>query len=225
MPSYDTLKKKQTELIRKALDGSVFLAKSSAEAPVTLTEATGVAPNQVIALKALPTGYEDLGLLTKDGASFGRDVSSSTVGSWGQVTPTRTDVTSDITTLTCTAQETKLLTIGLVTGADLSAAVPDTGTGEIRVAKPQRPKQRTYRALSIAVDQTDDGELYIARFLPKARPTTFAEQPFNDGDEAIPWGVTLTGEYDSDLGYSESWFFGGPGWLALLEDMGFPAPV
>lgn len=223
MPSYDALKKKQSELIRKALDGSVFLAPVTADAITTLTEATGVAPDQVIDLAPLPALYEDLGWLTGDGAGFSRDVSSSDVTSWGSVTPTRSDITADTTTLTVTAQETKLLTIGLATGADLSAATPDAVTGEIRVAKPARAKSKTYRALSVAVDNGDFGEIYVARFLPRAKVTGYSEQAFGAGDDPITWGVTLTGEIDSDLGFSEQWMFGGPGWAPILEDMGFPA--
>lgn len=221
MPSYDILKNKQAELIRKATDGSVFVAKSTAAAIAALTELVP-GPPAVIGLKALPTDYDDLGYLTTDGAQFSRDVSQSEVSSWGAVTPTRTDITADTTTLTVTAQETKLLTIGMATGADLANIVPDAGTGEVRIAKPVRPKSKHYRVLSLAVDQGDAGEIYIARFLPRAKVSSYAEQSFSGGDEAIPWGVTLTGEIDDDLGFSEQWLFGGAGWNALLEDMGFP---
>lgn len=220
MPAYDALKNKQNELIRKALDGSVFLAPVSADPIVDLTTATGVAPDVVISLTALPTDWDDLGFLTSDGASFARDVSSSEVTSWGSVTPTRTDVVTDTSTLTVTAQETKLLTIGLATGADLAAVLADADTGEVSIAKPSRPKSKHYRVLSLAVDEGDGGEIYIARFLPRAKVSSYAEQSFGGGDDPITWGVTLTGETDSDLGYSERWIFGGPGWKALLTDMG-----
>lgn len=321
MPSYDALKNKQTELIRKALDGSVFCSAIDADpiddlttqvgaataatlvgsaaavnivaggnlvlsinrnANVTVALATADTPAQVvtkvntaigtagtaslasgnfqivstatgsdaevkvvsgtgtvlanlfltvgqeangadpgISLLALPAGWDDLGWLSNDGASFSRDVSSSEVNSWGSVTPTRTDITSDTTTLTVVAQETKLLTIGLATGADLAAAVLDPTTRELSVAKPSRPKSRHYRALSLAVDQGDAGEIYIARFLPRAKVSSYAEQSFGGGDDPVAWGVTLTGEEDSDLGYSERWIFGGEGWYALCADMGF----
>lgn len=225
MPSYDTLKNKQNELIRKALDGSVFLADVDADPIETLTSATGVAPDQVISLTALPTDWDDLGFLSTDGAAFARDVSTSEVTSWGAVTPTRTDVVSDTTTLTVVAQETKLLTIGLATGADLANITPDALTGEVRIAKPVRPKSKHYRALSLAVDEGDGGEIYVARFLPRAKVSSYAEQAFAQGDDPITWGVTLTGEVDSELGYSEEWLFGGPGWNALLVSMGFtPTP-
>ena len=226
MPSYDELKNKQQELIRKSLDGSVFIAPPTADAIDTLTEyhAAVVGPPAVpagISLKALPAEWDDLGWLTNDGAQFSRDVSNSETTSWGAVTPTRTDITSDTTTLQVTAQETKLLTIGLATGADLANIAPDAQTGEVRVAKPLRPKSAHYRVLSLAVDQADAGEIYIARFLPNAKVSSYSEQAMNGGE--IPWGVTLTGEIDDVLGYSEEWLFGGPGWNALLTEMGFTA--
>lgn len=225
MADYEsTLKQKQTELIRKALDGSVFLnADLSAVSEIAALTQDSVATPGTPELKALPAGYEDLGWLTGDGAQFSRDVSTSEVTSWGSVSPTRTDITADTTTMTVTAQETKLITIGLATGVDLSALVPDATTGELSVAKPSRPKSKHYRVLSLAVDQGDGGEIYVARFLPRAKVTGFSEQSFGAGDDPITWGVTFTGEEDSDLGYSERWIFAGPGWNALLTDMGFGA--
>lgn len=224
---YEALKNKQTELIRKALDGSVFLSSdlTAAGAIDTLTEwvAAVVGPPAIpahVELKALPVSYEDLGWLDTAGAQFSRDVASSEINSWGSVSPTRTDVTSDTTTLSVTAQETKLLTIGMATGADVSALEAAFQTGEVGISKPTRAKGRHYRALSLAVDQGDAGEIYLGRFLPRAKVTGYSEQSFGGGDEPITWGVTMTGEEDSDLGYSERWFFGGPGWLALLDEMG-----
>lgn len=227
MADYEALKNKQTELIRKPLDGSVFLSADLTETSAIDTLTTYTAPvagppavPAIIDLAPLPVSYEDLGWLDPAGAQFSRDVATAEVTSWGSVSPTRTDITSDTTTLSVTAQETKLLTIGLFTGADMSAITAAFETGEVQISKPARPKSRTYRALSLAVDQGDGGEIYIARFLPRAKVTGYSEQAFG-GEDALPWGVTMTGEEDSTLGYSERWFFGGPGWLALLDDMGF----
>lgn len=220
MADYEALKNKQTELIRKSLDGSAFIADVTAAAIASLTTYTA-GPPVVIDLTPLPTGYDDLGWLTADGMQFSRDVAASEVTSFGSVSPTRTDITSDTTTLTVTAQETKLLTIGLATGADLSGIIPAANTGEVSIAKPTRPKSKHYRVLSLAVDQGDAGEIYLGRFLPRAKVTSYAEQAFSGGDDPITWGVTFTGEEDSVLGYSERWIFGGPGWEALLTEMGF----
>ena len=228
MADYEALKNKQSELIRKSLDGSVFLADIAAAAVANLTAYTApVAPATVgvIDLAPLPAEYDDLGWLSGDGAAFSRDVSSSEVTSWGSVSPTRTDITADTTTMSVTAQETKLLTIGLATGADLSGITPAAQTGEVSIAKPSRPKSKHYRVLSLAVDQGDAGEIYIARFLPRAKVSGYSEQSFGGGDDPISWGVTFTGEEDSTLGYSERWIFGGAGWNALLAQMGFtPTP-
>lgn len=220
MANYDTLSDKKRELIRKALKGSVFLAPITSDPVDALTSGTTLTG---VTLEPLPTGYEDLGWLSSDGASFAREVSQSEVSSWGSNTPTRTDITADTTSLAVSAQETKLLSIGLATGADLSSMVPDPGSGELSIEKPDTPDARSYRALAIAVDRYEGDEIYIARFLPSAKVTNYAEQAFGGGDDPIGWGVTLTGEKDSTLGYTERWIFGGQGWANLLGSMGFPA--
>jgi hypothetical protein len=220
--TYEDLKNKQTELIRKALEGSVFVAPVTADPIAALTTYTA-GPPVVIDLTALPSEWDDLGWLSSDGAQFSRDVSQSEVTSWGSVSPTRTDITSDTSTLTVVAQETKLLTIGMATGVDLAGVTPAVNSGEVSIEKPARPSSRHYRALALAVDLGDAGEIYLGRFFPRAKVTNYAEQAFGGGDDPITWGVTLTGEEDSTLGYSERWLFGGPGWQALLTEMGFGA--
>lgn len=222
MASYDSvLADKKRELIRKALKGSVFIAPLSADPVEALTAVGDVPP--AVEIQALPAGYEDLGWLSSDGASFAREVSQSEVASWGSNTPTRTDITADTTSLAVAAQETKLLSIGLATGAELSSLVPDGDTGELRIEKPDTPDARSYRVLAIAVDRFEGEEIYVARFLPSAKVTNYAEQAFGGGDDPIGWGVTLTGEKDSTLGFTEAWLFGGQGWKNQLEAMGFPA--
>lgn len=175
-----------------------------------------------ISLRQLPSLWDDLGWLTTDGASHSRDVASSDVTSWGSVTPTRTDITSDTTAVAVVAQETKLLTIGLASGVDTSTIVADANTGEVSIAKPTRPRGKYWRVMTLAVDLGDGGEIYIGRFLPRAKVTNYTEQNYGQSDDPISWGVTLTGETDPDLGYSERWLFGGPGWNALLDEMGIP---
>lgn len=211
--TWEALKNKQSELIRKALEGSVFVAPISATAITTLTTTAS-------ALNALPAGYEDLGQISKDGLSWGRSVDISDVTSWGETEPTRSDVTKDVTTLKCVAQETKLLTIGLHTGADTSGVIATVGTGEVAIAKPSISASKFYRVLAISVDIGDGGEIYIARYLPRAKIVDYAEQKWSDGDDPIQYDLTWQSFVDSTLGYSEKYFWGGPGWLALLDEMG-----
>lgn len=211
---YSTLRDKKTELIRKARDGSVFVGKSSVTAITTLT--TGSSSD----LATLPVGMTDLGWTTTDGVSYSRTTETSDVRSFGSVEPTRSDVTSDEITMSVSAQETSLITLELYTGADLSAAEATAVTGELQISKPARPGFTYYRVLGLFVDDGDAGEIYLARYMPRARVTEFGEQQYNDADEAIVYPLTFTGYEDSVLGYSHKWLFGGPGWEALLDEMG-----
>jgi hypothetical protein len=213
--SYSALQTKKNSLIRKALNGSVFVADVDADPITALTDSTDKK------LATLPTGYSDLGWLSDDGAQFSRETDTSDVTSWGSTEPTRSDVTKDQTTLQVACQETKLVTIGLYLGVDTSTITADSTSGEVSIAKPSTPVARHYRVLSIAVDETDDGEVYVARFLPNAKVTAFDDQNQNSGDDPIMWSVTFSSFTDPALGYSEKSFFGGPGWSALLTDMGF----
>lgn len=214
---YSTLKDKKTELIRKARDGSCYIAETSVTAITTLT--TGSSAD----LTPLPTGYSDLGWISQDGASYARTTEVSEVNSFGSVEPTRSDTTRDSITLSVTCQETRLETLGLYTGAAISGIESAATTGEVQIEKPSRPGFKHYRLLGLFVDDGDDGEIYVARFMPRARVTEVGEQVFTDGDDPISYPVTFQGFEDSTLGYSHKWFFGGPGWQSLLTQMGIPA--
>jgi hypothetical protein len=219
--SFEALRDKKNELIRKATDGSLFIGPGDADPITTLTTYTA-GPPPVIDLTPLPDDWEDVGWVTSDGFGTSRDVTNSEITSFGSTAPTRTDVVSDTTTLTGTMQETKLLTIGLATGADLAAIVANAQSGEVHIKKPTRPRAKNYRGLLVAVDENESGEIWIARYFPRLKVTNFSEQNFSSGDEAIVWGVTYTAEEDSNYGATEGWLFGGPGWKALLTEMGIP---
>lgn len=212
---FSSLEDKKNQLIRRARDGSAFTADFTADA-ITAITTTGSD------LAALPAGYADLGLTSTDGISYARTTTVSEVNSFGRVEPSRSDVTKDVVTMTVTAQQTSLQTIGMDTGVDTSGLLADHTTGEVQIAKPDRPALKDYRVLAIFLDADDTGaEIYIARFMPKARITGFGEQKYNDGDgEYIGYQYTFTGLNDATVGYSHKWFWGGPGWVNLLADMG-----
>lgn len=218
MATYDDLAVKKEELVRKPLDGSAFFAPLTAP---LLTEETLFGAGGV--LQVLDEDYGDLGLLTPDGMGFSREVSNSDIMAFGRQTPVRSDITNDTTTLNVVALETNLRSIGMATGANITAGSRSATSGALFIKKPPRPTPRQYRVLTIAVDNTDAGEIYIGRYLPKAKVTGFSDQAYGGTDNAIEWGTTLTSQFDKDAGYSEAWIFGGPGWNALLVEMGFTA--
>lgn len=211
---------RHAEFVRKALQGSVFIAPSTATA---LTSLTGT--DSLIA--TLPTGYTDLGYATKDGTSFARAVDASETTSWGATDPIRRDITSDVVTVHVVAQETKAQTIGLYTGTDTSTVVPVAASGETQVTKPLRPLNKYYRVLTIGVDSNSSGEIYLARFNPYCSVTNIGEQAYQDGEE-LRYDFTFTAYPDSTLGYSEKLIYGGLGWKALVTatgNMGFATPA
>lgn len=213
--SYDTIAELNEDLVRKALRGSLFVAPETAD-PITtanLFDAGG-------ALQALPAGYTDGGLTTDDGLRFARSTEQSVITSWQSTTPTRSDKTSDTETVQVDFQELKKATLELYTGADLSAATV-SATGALSIQKPATPADRYFRLLALAIDVVDGDELVVARFYPRAKVESFADQAWAKGDSAINWGMTFTTFVDDDLGYSKDDIFGGPGFLALAADMGF----
>lgn len=219
MATYDDLAQLKTEHIRKAIGGSVFVASAAADGITTLTTGAGAANT----LTALPSGWEDLGYLTNDGMGWATETSESNIESFQSLTPTRTDMLSETSTLTVTAQETKALAIGLYSGIDLATlrGSADATSGEVKVSRSERPSAKFYHVLGLAVDETENGAIYIGRYLPRAKITARGEQAYTKGDTPISYPFTFTGFKDSTLGTSEQFFFGGPGWFALLDSMGF----
>ena len=217
MPSYDTLRGKKLELIRKATDGSVFVG------PLTVPLLTTLTTTATRELATLPVGMKDAGWVTEDGVAFGRETATSDINSWGSTSPTRSDITTDETTITFTAQETNITTLGLATGFDMSTVTPTATTGEVDMKMGLVPSKKAYRVLALAVDKAPEGEIYIGRYFPRAEVNSFTDQTFSGGDSAVEWGVTMTAKADSTAGYAARYLFGGPGWHALLVAMGFPA--
>lgn len=216
--TYDELKNLQNDLIRKALEGSVFFAPYASTMPTALTAGAGAG------LVPLPDGYEDIGWCDKgDGATWSRSVDTSDVTSWGAVEPTRRDVTKQTNGLKITAQETKRSTIELYEGVDLSTVTPAATTGEITFDSPARPQTRYFRVLGLFQDGVGADAIYIAKLLPRANVTDTGDQKWTDGDDPVGYEVTLTANYDEVSKTAIRHFFGGPGWRARLVDMGFPA--
>lgn len=216
---YADLALKQNDLIRKALDGSVFIGDSSVALITSLTVDGPVTGTPTLAM--LPEGMEDLGLISDDGAKFANDISTSDITSWGKVEPSRRDITKDVTSLQITAQETKLVTLAAYAGVAKSTITPDATTGEVHVTKPSRPTALTYRLLTLGVDQTDDGEIYYGVSMPRVQLTDKGDLSLMSGDDGAFYDSTWTAYTDPVAGFAVRFMFGGPGWKPLLAAMGW----
>ncbi len=216
MPDFATLQGKKAELLRKGLEGSVFVAERSA----AKLDVASLFDSTSGELQALPSGHKDVGYTSDDGAQWSRSVDTSDITSWGTTETTRSDITSDVTTLQLACQETNAVTIAQYMGIQVSSMTP-AANGALMVPKPNIGTAQYRQVWAIAVDIGDGGEIYIIRYLPRAKVTDYDDSPFANGDDPIMWPVTYTGYHDSELGYSDALMFGGPGWLALQAAMGF----
>jgi hypothetical protein len=217
-PGYSGVRARNDALIRKALQGSVFIAPSTAD---VLTQALLFSPTTG-QLCVLPEGYTDLGWMDDAGFKIDRSIKTSDVKPFGATSPVRTDVTDDETTVAITCLETTLTTLGLFPGFEPSAVTPtaDAG-GSIFLPKPVLPPTLYYRVLVVAVDEDPvNGEFILGRFFPKAAVTDIDTQTLTDGDAPISYGVTLTSYVDDTAGYAEAFVMGGAGWLADITAEG-----
>lgn len=214
MPSFSDLQSYSDKLIRKGLQGSVFVKPYVDGDPEieALVDATG--------LLAIPTGYTDVGRITKDDAvGWTRDIESSDTTSLGAGQPTRRDVTSDVTGLTFTMQESKRQVFELYEGQDLSTVTHDAN-GNVTWDKPDRPASLRYRVFVLFKDGEGADAFYFAKWLPRAEVTDRGEQTWGEENE-VQYPVTMTAYVDEDAGTSIRSLWAGS--TAAIGDMGFSA--
>lgn len=214
MPTFEELQQRSTDLIRKGLEGSIFVKRAESGDD----EITGLlGPSGLL---ALPTGYTDVGYTTKDqGATWTRDVETADVTSWGAAEPTRRDITSDVSGLQFTMQESKRATFELHEGVNLSGVEQDED-GNVSWDKPDRSPSVFYRVLVLAKDGDGADAIYFAKWLPKAQVTEMGEQMWGEETE-VQYPVTLSAFVDPEVGTSARTLWAGPS--AVLESMGFEA--
>lgn len=214
MATFEELREAKGSLIRKALGGFIVVAPMSAEVPDKFISADG----GLVDLKAL--GYKRLGWLTKgDGINFSRDVEQQEVESFGALEPTRVDFTKDVTSAAFRCQETNKQVLEMYYNLDLSDVVADENN-EFSFENEAQPSTIYRRMIYIAKDGNGDDAKYIIKTMPRAIVSEVQEQAWSSESE-LSYGLTVKATSDDDLGFSVRHTFGGPGFAALLEDMGF----
>lgn len=201
-----------TDNVRKVLEAVAFLAPMSAAVIDSLTDETG-------ALVALPNDYLPVGLVTRDGYTFGGDTETTAVDALGYASPVREDIESYTRTVSFTAYEVyKRNLLELAYGMDLSeATVGDNG--EIVFDRPTLPNKTFYRLIVIGKDGSGANEIYRAKLFPKVSITSIPEEVW--GTDALSFSVTLSTYVDEEEGTQEREFIAGPG--VVPADLGFGA--
>lgn len=209
------IQNKKNQLIRKVLAASVFMGPTSLAVPTTFT--SGASAD----LTALPAGWKDVGLVTKDDAySWSREADTSETTSHGFTDPTRRDINSTVNSVAFSMQETKKQAFEVFYNVDLSAVQGAATTGEVAFSEPLAPATKYYRVIAIGQDGAGANAIYLIKILSRAMVSEFGDQAWSDTDELV-YPVTLTATPDTTLGYSIRHVFAGPGWKSLLTDAGF----
>lgn len=212
----------RTELARKGLQGLVLIAKSNAPVidPTTLFDSS----SGDLVPAGIPAGYSGLGALTTAGVTVKEAVASSDLNAWGYTSPIRSDITSDVDTMTVEPMETRDEVIGLYTGIDPSTFTR-LSNGVLAPIPPNVRAQIRYRVLLLGVDTIGTGEVVLGRFYPAMQMTSPGDQVFSNAGNAITWPVTLTAYVDSTFGGSKQYLFGGAGNKASAGDEEVPRIV
>lgn len=166
------------------------------------------------------TGYKDLGYLQDAGIVFSNSITTSDVTGLQSLTPLRTDITADTTTLTLTPEETNQQTIALYEGVDPASIQTLATNGVLRLDRPAAPTPRYVQVLAIASDSQSNGDIIFMKFFPKMLLTARQDQTMAK-DGVWTYGVTLSAYKDDTLGFASSTVFGGAGFLARKTGMGF----
>ncbi|MGN8689490.1 hypothetical protein ACTND8_06245 [Atopobiaceae bacterium HCP3S3_F7] len=202
--TFDNVRTPNVKNIRKALAGAVFVKRyAGGDPPVTQV---WTAEGGLI----VPSGYKDVGVLSKASAvKLARDTNTSDVESWGYAQPTRRDITSDVTTVSFTMQESNRLAMELHGGVDLSAVKADA-QGNIVVDKPSRPQALDWRVFILCKDGDGADAIYWLDWLPNAQVTGVEDQENSESAEKA-YTVTMTGYEDPAIKTAHRQIWGGPG--------------
>lgn len=206
----------RSELIRKQMIQAVFAADLSVPA-ITEPFVTGTGE-----LSPIPAGFVPVGYTTEDGLTFPSDVSMADVTSSQSGEPTRSDVESDVLTAEFQPQETNRATVALYEGLPLSGEGALGELGEAWTWDRQTSRNPYRRLLFIGVDPSDEGDIYVVKFMPRARKTDKDDEQWARSDPTTR-PVTMTAYRDSAYGTSCRSWVDGPGWRALVpaEPEGF----
>ncbi|MFD4357891.1 hypothetical protein ACFWPX_35485 [Nocardia sp. NPDC058518] len=207
------IKDAQHELLIKPLDAAVFLAPWYTPVPTAFTDASSV-------LQTLPTAYKSVGLIDKKtGIAFARGITASPIESYGELQPSRNDITSDISTIEFEPQQTNALTLALTTNANLDQARANAQSGEVFFAQPTAEQITYYSAIVIAKDGNDAAPVYVFKVMPKVAVSKYGGEQWTSAN-LMSQKVTLTAFKDDTAGYAVAHGFGGLGWKRLLTKAG-----
>lgn len=222
MPLFGDVEAHNDELVRKALGIIVAVAPYSSAAITSILDSTNGN------LAALPAGYVQLGRLTDDGASFARETEVSEIFGHASVNPARSDTRRAMKRMSLTLLEVRKKGLELAQGVSslgetVSKIPATTGNQQVKWDEPSQPTYPYLRMIAIAMDITNNGEMYVARHALRCKVTEVGEEVWSDQDQAMTTPLTFTFYDDATAGTPLRHFRGGPGYGQVITNEGFTA--
>lgn len=214
MPTFGDVEAHHDELWRKALGVIVAVAPYTTTALTTIFDTDGT-------LKALPTGWTQLGRPTEDGITWPRQTEVSELYGLGSTGPGRSDIRRVTKQVSMTLMETNRQVLELAQGIDLSAVTQAVTHPAVTWDEPELPTYGFYRLVAIARDVTAGGEMYIGRELLRCKVTELGDETWSDQDSAMVTPLTFTAYFDIPAGTGMRHFRGGPGFGSIADDEGW----
>lgn len=156
-------------------------------------------------MSPLSAMHKNLGYISPDGVTEGRDENNEEFVPWQELSPIRAEITRSIVTMQFALWESSLTTNGFYYGFDEDDLLK-AADGSIVYDQKGKPQVKRYQVVLTVVD----GDKARRLILPNAQITERSEIT-NKSDEMIELGVTLTGypHGDSALAarriWSEGW--------------------
>lgn len=206
--TWDALFKGRSDLVRKALYGSVLVQDYTVAAAQTFASFAPFDADTGL-LTALSTNWTDLGYLTDNGIEFGKDTNFADTMGWQTRDKLRSDATQDLDTATMEFLETKPQIEMIYNSLPLSSG-SDIGATNYSYAKPAVPALLFRSLLFIGVDGSGDQVEYVVRLWPRCLMNGPDKYSWSASKEAS-WPMKFTPYPDSNAGFASKTWRDGPG--------------
>ena len=205
MATFHEIKGKQDALVFAALDCLVLVKPYDGTFPDSITDAAGE-------LQELE-GFETIGEFQKEagvGLSFSKEVDGPE--GYGSRGKRRYITSSEGLTLTVTAQEHRLNTLGIVYDADTKSLAPEgnQADGGFILKKNKAVRLPEYTVVVIGLDGDLGQEIFPLWIIPKATVTSADDVSLSDS-AAFEFGLTFEATEDATYGSLYGFGYVGPG--------------
>lgn len=202
------------KLIRKVQSAIGVIAPKSVELPASLYDG-----GSLIDLKT--AGFLPIGIVTKDGYNFGREVETEEVDGLGYASPVREDTVKVPREITFTPLESgRRHMLEMKYGTTLADTKQDSVTGEVVFDEPDLPIGEEYRLLVLASDGPTANNWILGKGYGAVKLTGGGDETWG-GEDPVASELTFKVFVDDEIGSPVRHYMGGTGALKAQDVLDF----